>query len=91
VAEHVRVDREGHAGALAKAGNERMETLGRHWPAALRTENMGARRLLTLEAAKIPQLIAADRMNAWHSSFSAPHMQAAGRKLDLMPLQVAYF
>jgi hypothetical protein len=52
---------------------------------------MGARRLLTLEAAKSPQLIAADRMNAWHSSFSAPHMQAAGRKLDLMPLQVAYF
>jgi hypothetical protein len=49
---------------------------------------MGARRLLTLEAAKSPQLIAADRMNAW---FSAPDMQAAGRKLDLMPLQVAYF
>ena len=72
-------DREGHAGALAKASNERMETLGRHWPPALRTEYIGARRLLTLEAASSTR------------SSSRLDMQAAGRKVDLMPLQVVYF
>jgi hypothetical protein len=44
---HVRVN----ADTPSKAGNQRVKALGRHWPAALRTEYIEARRLLTQKSA----------------------------------------
>src|SRR5262249_10937265 len=48
VPEHVRMDREGHAGALAQACEQRTEALGTHRAAALGGEDVGARALLAL-------------------------------------------
>ena len=88
VAEHVRVDREGHAGALAEA---EISGVNRKLLAVIgppRSEqNTMAPAAAHAAGGESAELIAADRMNAWHSSFSAPDMQTAGRKLDLMPLQ----
>src|SRR5262249_41074573 len=46
VPEHVRMDREGHAGALAQACEQRTEALGAHRTAALGGEAVRARALL---------------------------------------------
>jgi hypothetical protein len=40
-----------NADTPSKAGNQRVKALGRHWPAALRTEYIEARRLLTQKSA----------------------------------------
>src|SRR5215831_13453374 len=46
VPEHVRMDREGHPGALAQACEQRTEALGAHRTAALGGEDVRARALL---------------------------------------------
>ena len=51
MAEHVRVDREWHSGALAEASNERMEAFSRRRAAALGAEHIRSGRLLALQAA----------------------------------------
>src|SRR5215471_1660224 len=50
VAQHVREDGEGHAGASAEALKQRAEALGRHWAAALTGEHMRRCLLLALQA-----------------------------------------
>src|SRR5262249_25631335 len=48
VPEHVRMDREGHPGALTQACEQRPEALGAHRAAALGDEDVRARALLAL-------------------------------------------
>ncbi len=65
VPEHVRMDRKRHPGAPAKARDERVKALGRHWATALRSEYMRARRLFALQAARSTDLVTLDWMDAW--------------------------
>src|SRR5262249_25737407 len=89
VAEHVGVDGEGHPGALTQARNQRVEAFRRDRAAALRAERVRAGRLLALEPAQRPQLVALDRMDTRCPSLRSADMQAPGIELDLVPLQVA--
>ena len=91
VPEHVRVDRKGHAGALAEACDQSMKTLGRHRAAALGSEHARARRLLTLQPAQSTDLITLDWMDAWCASLTPADVQAPGIEFDLVPLQIADF
>jgi hypothetical protein len=50
VAQHVGMDREGHAGPLAETSNQGMETLGRHWRATLGYKDVRAWCLFSLQA-----------------------------------------
>jgi hypothetical protein len=86
--QHVRMDREGHPGALPDPMDQRVEALGRHRPAALGREHVRGWRLLTLQTPQRPQLVALQRMHARRPRLDAPHVQPASRKLDLVPLQI---
>src|SRR5262249_44401692 len=58
VAQHVRMDREWHAGALAEARKQCPEALGRHRAAALAREHVRASRvLLPLQAPQSPDRV----------------------------------
>jgi hypothetical protein len=48
---------------------ERVEALGRHWTAALRTKYIRPGRLLTLQAAQTAEFVALDGMNARTGKF----------------------
>ncbi len=91
VPEHVRVDRKGHAGALAEACDQSMKTLGRHRAAALGSEHVRARRLLALQPAQGADLVTLDWVDAWCASFTPADVQASGIELDLVPFQIADF
>src|SRR5437016_5291483 len=85
VPQHVRVDRERHAGPLTEARDERMEALWRHRAAALRGEHVRpGGGLLALQAAQGPDLIALHRVHARRSPLAPAHMQATGPELDLV-------
>jgi hypothetical protein len=72
------VDREGHAGALTEARNQRVEALRRNRTATLRAEHVGAGRLLALQPTKRPQLVALNWMDARRPALASPHMQPPG-------------
>jgi hypothetical protein len=78
VPQHVRVDRKRHASALAKARDERVKALRRHWATALRSEYMRTRRLFALQAPQGANLVTLDRMDAGRPALAAANVQAAG-------------
>src|SRR5262245_47527871 len=86
VAEHVRLDRKGHASALTDPAEQGIEALGRHRSTPLGREHVRGRLLLTLQAAQSAQLVALKRMDARRAILDPAHMQAAIGQLDLMPL-----
>jgi hypothetical protein len=63
VAQHVRMDREGHSSSLAEALDQGMEALRRHGRTTLRDEHVRARRLFALQPTQRPQLIALQWMD----------------------------
>src|SRR5262245_63923276 len=62
MAEHVRMDRKGHASALTDAAEQGVEALGRHRSTALGREYMRGWLLLTLQTTQSAQLVALQRM-----------------------------
>ncbi len=91
VAQHVRMDRKRHPGALAEAYDQCVEALGRHGAAALGNEDVRSGRLLPLQTAQSTDLVTLDRMHAWCAPLTPADVQAPGIELDLVPLQIADF
>jgi hypothetical protein len=89
VPQHVRMDWKRHASALAEAHHQCVDTLRRHRATALGSKHMRTRRVFALQAAQGADLVTLNRMNAWRSALAAADVQAAGGKLDLVPLKIA--
>src|SRR5262249_31664771 len=89
VAQHVREDGEGHAGAPAEALKQRAEALGRHWAAALTGEHMRRCLLLPLQTPQRAYLVALHRVDTRCPALAPADVQTAGVELDLVPLQIA--
>jgi hypothetical protein len=89
VPQHVGVNLEGEAGALANALDQPINGIGGEWAAPLRLEHIAARGL-ALEFAKRAQLVAADRVRGWLAILGTADVQRGGAsEFDLRPLQVA--
>src|SRR5215831_6026847 len=89
VAQHVREDGEGHAGAPAEALKQRAEALGRHWAAALTGEHMRRCLLLALQTPQRAYLVALHRVDTRRAVLRPADVQTAGVELDLVPSQIA--
>jgi hypothetical protein len=66
-----------------------VEALGRDRATTLGTEDVGTRRLLPLQAAECPKLVALDWVDAWRSPLASANVEPPGIEFDLMPLQIA--
>ena len=91
MAKHVRMHGKGHLGGLAEPCHEVMEADWAHRPAALANEDMSLARVFAPQSAQSADLIATDRMHAWHSMLGSAHVQAALVEFDLMPFEAADF
>src|SRR5215475_2955678 len=91
MAQHVRMHGKRHVGDLAEALDEVMEAHGADWSATLANEYMDLARVLAPQLAQSADLIAPNRMNAWHAALGSADMQPALVELDLMPFQAADF
>jgi hypothetical protein len=84
------MDREGHAGPLAKASNQRMEALRRHRRAALGSEHVRPCGLLPLQSTHCADFVTLERMHARRPALATAHTEPARGKLDLVPLEITH-
>lgn len=89
VAQHVRVDLERHPGFDAGPFHHPREPGGRKRPSPLAGEHeRRCRRLLPLQAAQRPQLVAQDRVGSRGAALDPSGVQGGAGEVDLVPAQV---
>src|SRR5262249_1920807 len=84
MAQHVRVDREGHLGGLPDALDEAVEA-----NRALGNEDVGILRVLAAQLAESSHLVTPDWVHTGDSVLDPVNVKAALGQFDLLPLQVA--
>lgn len=90
VPKHVAVDKEREAGSVRRAGHHALVAGHAQRRQALGYEDMDRPQAvggLALEPAQRTQLLAAEGVDRGHAALGAPHMQLAGREVDVVPTQ----
>jgi hypothetical protein len=83
VAQHVRVDREGHLGLFAEPTHHAPEPNSTHWRPALAHEHIAPWFLFPLQSAKRSKLGACERMHRIDAVLGAEDVQTPVDKVDL--------
>ena len=85
VAQHVRVDCEGHLGLFAEPSHHAPEPNGTHWRPALAHAHIAPWLLFPLQSAQRAELGACERMHRIDAVLGAVDVQTTVDKVDLFP------
>ena len=90
VAQHMSMNGEREASALANALDQAVHGVGCGWPTPLSSKHKAAVRKLPAQFAKCSDFVATKRVNAWLAILDAPDVERCGpAELDMAPFQIA--